>query len=80
MGGNTITNVGAPKADDDAATKKYVKDTRTLVTSNDIEVTRTDNGDTITFDLKVKPAQRQKWAGILRQMAQTQLRLLLMRM
>ncbi|WGE48724.1 YadA-like family protein [Actinobacillus equuli] len=63
MGGNTITNVGDPNADTDAANKKYVKATRTLVTSQDQSVTikRTENGDAISFDLQVKPTVNAGW-------------------
>ncbi|WGE86849.1 ESPR-type extended signal peptide-containing protein [Actinobacillus equuli subsp. haemolyticus] len=55
MGGNTVTNIGAPKADNDATTKKYVDDGRTQVVSTDKSVTITNsttNGATV-YDLKV---------------------------
>ncbi|MDG4953594.1 YadA-like family protein [Actinobacillus equuli] len=55
MGGNRITNVGAPTADNDAATKQYVDSGRTKVTSKDNSVTiqTSKEGDANVYDLKV---------------------------
>ncbi|WP_150540198.1 YadA-like family protein [Actinobacillus vicugnae] len=56
MGGNRVTNVGTPTADNDATTKKYVDNGRTQVTSNDGSVTITNsttNDGAKVYDLKV---------------------------
>ncbi|OOF79287.1 hypothetical protein BKG96_02985 [Rodentibacter caecimuris] len=54
FGGNNITNVGTPIADNDATTKKYVDDGRTTVTSTDGSVMVTPNGtQPKNYDLSV---------------------------
>ncbi|WGE68642.1 hypothetical protein NYR78_06475 [Actinobacillus equuli subsp. haemolyticus] len=55
MGGNTVTNIGAPKAANDATTKKYVDDGRTQVKSADGSVTiaETASNGAKVYDLKV---------------------------
>ena len=55
MGGNKITNVGPATSGTDAVNYDQLKNSRTVVTSNDgsVTVTPTTNGDKTTYDLHV---------------------------
>ena len=55
MGGNKITNVGPATIGTDAVNYDQLKNSRTVVTSNDgsVTVTPTTNGDKTTYDLHV---------------------------
>ena len=62
MTGNlNITNVKAGVNDTDAVNVKQLKDSRTVVTSNDNSVTvnKTENGNQVTYDLHVAPGAAQ---------------------
>ena len=56
-----ITNVKAGVNDTDAVNVKQLKDSRTVVTSNDNSVTvnKTENGNQVTYDLHVAPGAAQ---------------------
>ena len=56
-GNLNITNVKAGVNDNDAVNVKQLKDSRTVVTSNDKSVTinKTENGNQVTYDLHVAP-------------------------
>ena len=60
-GNLNITNVKAGVNDTDAVNVKQLKDTRTVVTSNDNSVTvnKTENGNQVTYDLHVAPGAAQ---------------------
>ncbi|WP_265588414.1 YadA-like family protein [Muribacter muris] len=55
FGGNNLSNVGTPVADNDATTKKYVDDGRTTVNSTDgsVNVTKSDSSNPTNYDLSV---------------------------
>ena len=60
-GNLNITNVKAGVNDNDAVNVKQLKDSRTVVTSNDKSVTinKTENGNQVTYDLHVAPGAAQ---------------------
>ena len=60
-GNLNITNVKAGVNDTDAVNVKQLKDSRTVVTSNDNSVTvnKTENGNQVTYDLHVAPGAAQ---------------------
>ena len=60
-GNLNITNVKAGVNDTDAVNVKQLKDSRTVVTSNDKSVTvnKTENGNQVTYDLHVAPGAAQ---------------------
>ena len=60
-GNLNITNVKAGVNDTDAVNVKQLKDSRTVVTSNDNSVTvnKTENGNQVTYDLHVTPGAAQ---------------------
>ena len=60
-GNLNITNVKAGVNDTDAVNVKQLKDSRTVVTSNDnsITVNKTENGNQVTYDLHVAPGAAQ---------------------
>ena len=60
-GNLNITNVKAGVNDNDAVNVKQLKDSRTVVTSNDNSVTvnKTENGNQVTYDLHVAPGAAQ---------------------
>jgi len=60
-GNLNITNVEAGVNDTDAVNVKQLKDSRTVVTSNDNSVTvnKTENGNQVTYDLHVAPGAAQ---------------------
>ena len=60
-GNLNITNVKAGVNDTDAVNVKQLKDSRTVVTSNDNSVTvnKTENGNQVTYDLHVAPGTAQ---------------------
>ena len=60
-GNLNITNVKAGVNDTDAVNVKQLKDSRTVVTSNDNSVTvnKTENGNQVTYDLHVAPRAAQ---------------------
>ena len=60
-GNLNITNVKAGVKDTDAVNVKQLKDSRTVVTSNDNSVTvnKTENGNQVTYDLHVAPGAAQ---------------------
>ena len=60
-GNLNITNVKAGVNDNDAVNIKQLKDSRTVVTSNDKSVTinKTENGNQVTYDLHVAPGAAQ---------------------
>ncbi|HGO5823132.1 TPA: YadA-like family protein [Mannheimia haemolytica] len=57
-GNKVITNVGTPVSENDATTKKYVDDGRTIVKSTDksVDIKETAENGAKVYDLKVTPA------------------------
>jgi len=60
-GNLNITNVKAGVNDNDAVNVKQLKDSRTVVTSNDksVRINKTENGNQVTYDLHVAPGAAQ---------------------
>ena len=60
-GNLNITNVKAGVNDNDAVNVKQLKDSRTVVTSNDksVKINKTENGNQVTYDLHVAPGAAQ---------------------